>query len=474
MLAAAIGLPLAARLFGIDRLGVLTLAWALLGSFGLLDFGLGRSLTQSVSAGLATGRRDRLPDEIVTSWTLLAVIGAACGLALASASSYIVADVLTLPEHLRHETLLALYALAAALPFMTLSSGLRGLLEAQQKFGLVNLVRSPLGVVTYLGPLLVVPFTRSVAAAVAVLAVARIAACVAYLALCLREWPQLGFRNLHWAAVADVARSGAWIALTNLGGTVLAYLDRLVLGSLATISTLAYYSTPQEIITRIAVVPMALAGVLFPAFSGAVAANDPHRRSLFDKMSTYTYVLLAPITLAGAAFAPELLGIWLGPSFAQASAGAVLWFCFGMLLNSVAVAPSSFLQAAGRADLTARIQLIELPVYVAALAWATSRFGLTGTAIVWAARIVVDCVLLFAASRRFVPAAADIYRRLALMLVAAVAAFGLLALAPGLGARAALFVVSMVALTALLPQLLSRDDREYALLAWHRLRSGAV
>ena len=59
LLAAAVALPTLAHTFGIDRLGVLTLAWVLLGSFGLLDFGLGRSLTQSVAARTRNRPRSR-------------------------------------------------------------------------------------------------------------------------------------------------------------------------------------------------------------------------------------------------------------------------------------------------------------------------------------------------------------------------------------------------------------------------------
>ncbi len=422
-----------ANTLGIDRLGVLTLAWVLLGSFGLLDFGLGRSLTQSVAAGLATDRAHELPVEIVTSWFVLAVLGAGAGLALALAAPRVVADVLTVPAGLHDETRNALYALAAGLPFMTLSSGLRGLLEAEQRFDLVNIVRMPLGVLTYLGPLLVLPFTRSVAAAVAVIAASRVLSCVAYLLFCLRGWPHLRVSHLRMSALRQLAGTGMWMTIANVAGTLIAFLDRFVLGALATLAAVAYYATPQEFITKLTVVPMAVSGVLFPAFSAAAASGNPGLRGLFSKMSTYIFVLLAPVTLTGAAFAPELLRIWLGGDFSAESSQAIPWFCFGVLLNSLAVAPISLLQAVGRADLTAKLQLLQVPFYLGALWWATQQFGPIGTAVVWGIRMLLDATVLFAASRRLLPDPGRLYRRFAMMLLASVGVFCVLLAAPGAG-----------------------------------------
>ena len=44
LLLAVVAIPLLIRRLGVDRFGVLTLAWALVGYFGLFDLGLGRAL----------------------------------------------------------------------------------------------------------------------------------------------------------------------------------------------------------------------------------------------------------------------------------------------------------------------------------------------------------------------------------------------------------------------------------------------
>ncbi|TVR66972.1 MAG: hypothetical protein EA422_00840 [Gemmatimonadales bacterium] len=70
----------------------------------------------------------------------------------------------------------------------------------------------------------------------------------------------------------------------------------------------------------------------------------------------------------------------------------------GMVVNGVAHVPFVFVQGRGRPDLTARIHLLEAPVYAFALLWALPRWGLVGAAAVWTARVAVDLLLLTAAS----------------------------------------------------------------------------
>ena len=51
-----IALPVLLRAMGAARLGIFTLALGLIGFSGLLDLGLGRALTQTVSSALGSGR----------------------------------------------------------------------------------------------------------------------------------------------------------------------------------------------------------------------------------------------------------------------------------------------------------------------------------------------------------------------------------------------------------------------------------
>src|SRR5581483_8113346 len=67
LIVAVFAVPALVHALGVDRFGVLTLAWAAIGYFSLFDLGLGRALTQSASAAIGAGRLDELPVLSVTA-----------------------------------------------------------------------------------------------------------------------------------------------------------------------------------------------------------------------------------------------------------------------------------------------------------------------------------------------------------------------------------------------------------------------
>ena len=72
---------------------------------------------------------------------------------LFSFSHWLVVRFIKLPAALENETLSAIYWLAISVPVITVTAGLRGVLEAQHRFRLVNIVRIVMGAFSYLGPL---------------------------------------------------------------------------------------------------------------------------------------------------------------------------------------------------------------------------------------------------------------------------------------------------------------------------------
>ena len=70
---------------GLDesRLGILTLAWAAIGYFTMLDLGLGRALTQAVAARDAEARTHEVPSVVWTTLACMGALGVAGAIALA-------------------------------------------------------------------------------------------------------------------------------------------------------------------------------------------------------------------------------------------------------------------------------------------------------------------------------------------------------------------------------------------------------
>ncbi len=286
MIVAVFCIPVLIRTLGKDRFGVLTLAWALIGYAGLIDLGLGRALTQLVAKKLGAGEKEDIPALVWTSLILLLALGIVGALAIAVVSPWLVYHTLKIPSALQRETLHGFYLLGLSVPVVILSAGLRGLLEAHQRFDLVTALRIPTGVFTFAGPLLVLPFSRNLVSVVAILVAGRAAGCVALLWLCFRVLPELRRRVAwHGPSTGPLLRFGGWMTVTNVVGPLMMTLDRFIIGGLLSVTAVAYYATPSEIISRLFVIPAAVVGVLFRRFRPVSLLIEGRASRLYSEAS---------------------------------------------------------------------------------------------------------------------------------------------------------------------------------------------
>jgi O-antigen/teichoic acid export membrane protein len=402
MVVAVFCIPILIRGLGKERFGVLTLAWALIGYASLFDLGLGRALTQLVARKLGAGEDREVPSLAWTSLLLMLLLGFAGTAAVLLISPWLAARGLNVPSALQQETVQSFRLLGLSIPFVLTTAGLRGLLEAHQRFGLINALRIPMGIFTFAGPLLVWPFSRSLVLVVATLVVGRIVAWASHLLLCLRVLPELR-RSIAWerSAVGPLLRFGGWMTVSNVVGPLMVTLDRFLIGAVVSMTAVAYYATPYEVVTKFWLLPGALLGVMFPAFSASFAQDRERTALLFGRSVKSLFLVLFPIMLCTVALAQDGLKLWLGAEFAQHSFRVLQCLAVGVFINSLALVPFTLVQGVGRPDLTAKLHLIELPMYLALLWWMIGARGIEGAAIAWTARVAADALFLFFVARRF-------------------------------------------------------------------------
>jgi O-antigen/teichoic acid export membrane protein len=401
LLVAIIAIPMLIEGLGTARFGVLTLAWMVVGYFSLFDMGLGRALTKLVAEKLGKGQDDDIPALIWTAMSLMAALGVLGAVVVAALSPLLVGSVLKIPVELQPETLTAFYLLAASIPIVISSTGLRGILEAHQCFGLVNAVRIPLGVFTFLGPVAVLPFSSSLAPVVAVLVIARLVSWCVFVVLCFKVEPALRHSaTIHRAMVRSLINFGGWMTVTNIVGPLMVYLDRFLIGAIVSMTAVAYYATPYEVVTKLWIIPGAFMGVIFPAFAAALVKDRTRAARLFDRTLNYIFLSLFPVVITVITLAREGLTVWLGSEFADHSTVVLQLLVVGVFINSHAQVPFGMIQSAGRPDLTAKLHLVELPFYLLILWWLLDTWGIVGAAIAWVLRMAVDTLFLFVMAHR--------------------------------------------------------------------------
>ncbi len=404
LLVAVWAVPTLIRGLGAARFGLLTIIWMGIGYLNLFDLGTGRALTKLVAERLGDGRDSELPSLIKTGLRLMFALGCAATVVGVVITPWITNDVLRIPVALLHESEWSFFLLAATLPFVISTAGLIGVLQAHQRFAAVAAVRIPMGMLTFLGPVVALSFTPSLIATTAVLVGCRVLAWSAY-GLLSRDLRQGAGKHVvakpH--AMRELLSFGGWVTVSNIVGPLMVYFDRFVIGALLSMTAVAYYTTPFDVVTRLTVISGALISVLFPALTAALAGDPARARVIFKRASGVLIVaVLIPLSLI-MLFASVGLRLWLNAAFASAGLPVVKWLTIGILVNSAAGLPYAVLQGKGRPDLTGILHLAELPVYALVLWSLVRHFGIVGAAAAWVIRVVLDGVALFVLGMKYVP-----------------------------------------------------------------------
>jgi O-antigen/teichoic acid export membrane protein len=444
--AAVVAIPLLIKGLGTDRFGVLTLAWMVTGYFSLFDLGLSRALTQVVSERLGAGQEKVAPPLVWAALGMMGGLGLVATALVAGISPWLVHSVLKIPAGLQAETVQAFYLLALAVPVVVVTTGLVGILTSFHRFGVLNAVRAPLGILTFVAPLAVLPYSHSLLWVTAVLVLVRTLACAVY-AWASRDLfpPFQGDLVRQFETLRPLLRFGAWMTVTNIVSPVMQYLDRFVVGAMLSIAAVAYYATPYEAVTKVLIVPSAILGVLFPAFAASYRNDHGRLVRLYTRGTKYIALLLFPGMLLVAAFALEGLRLWLGDDFARQSAPVLQVLAIGVFINGIAQVFATLVQGVGRPDLSAKLHLIELPIYLPMLWLAIHRYGILGAALAWTGRVALDGLLLFWMASRFLGENPALVRRMAFGLLAALAGLLLPLLGGDLMLRIVLVIAVLVA-----------------------------
>lgn len=460
-------IPLLIQGLGTDRFGVLTLAWMVIGYFSFFDFGLGRALTQVVAERVSEGGDAVAPALAWAALALMLALGLAGTVVVSLIAPWLVHAGLKIPGPLQAETLHAFYMLAAGIPIVVVTAGLVGILSAFQRFGVLNLIRAPMGVYTFVAPLAVLPFSHSLLWVTTVLVVGRLLACAAYLLACKAVMPPLPRGVVQqFKTIRPLFRVGAWMTVTNVIGPLMVYLDRFVIGATVSVAAVAYYATPYEMVTKLWIVPGAVLGVLFPAFAASYRLDQVRLLQLYVRGIKYITLALFPVTLLIVGFAHEGLEWWLGTEFARFGTPVLQALAIGVFMNSLAQVMFTLIQGIGRPDLTAKLHLVELPVYLPVLWWAVNHLGIVGAAIVWTGRVAVDGSLLFWLSVRLLDDATGILKRLAVSVMFALGVLIVPLLVSDLISRIAVVSLIMALSTCLAWFVVLAEDERASLFGW--------
>lgn len=409
-------IPLYISLIGIDRVGILSLAWLLLGYFGLFDLGLGKATAYRIAA-----QRDApAAERASTLWGALIVnvaMGIVGGLILWLCSYIYFAHYFRVDGGLRPEILRAVPLLALSVPVATLTGVLTGALQGRERFFETNLISAtttilfqllPLAVALMIGPGLSLLLTAAL--------FSRAIGLVALWIICARQFTRGHPVRTERATIVSLLTYGGWVTLNGIIGPILVIVDRFAIGNVLGATLLGMYHVPFQIAKQLAIIPGSLTNALFPKLthSDPQAAQILVRRALL----TLTAVITVPVMVGIFAMGP-FLTLWVGRDIGTISAPVGEVLLIGFWCNAMALVPFTQLQASGRPRAVTIILLLQIPPYLAGLYFAMNGYGIVGCAMALAARFGVDFIMQSLASSRRIEAAGTLSLSLLLLIAAA-------------------------------------------------------
>lgn len=389
IIVAIVTIPAYIHIIGSAKFGLLSIAFLILGYFGIFDLGMGRAVAYRI-AGSPDANRTSHKQIVGTAVLCNLALGLVGGVILAGITYFYFGYLLDADNILREQMLKAIPALVLSVPITALTGVLSGSLEGRGKFASVNFATTFASVLFHVLPLgIAYTGIDQLHWLITAACVTRVVGVAILLSLCLKEFGL--FSRIDPREARQLFQFGGWVAVSSIVGPMMIITDRFVIGALIGPTAVASYTIPFEIAARTAAIPQAIGRALFPQISGQ---NDPVSiRQLGFQTSLILAAITSPLTVIGIFLMKPFLDLWLG-NYASESVLIGQTILVAFWVNAMSYVPLTVIVGSGRPKTVAVTHCIELIPYLAVLYFLTKIFGIEGAAVAFLLRCVADYLVL--------------------------------------------------------------------------------
>lgn len=310
-------LTILARKLSLEELGVYGLLASIAGYLLVVQNAAASAAVRNMAAAEGPQARD---GAFSTAVVIYAVAGLATGLLIALLG-VVLATLVDLSESVESQAQLGAVLLGAVVAIGWPTTIYRDALRARQLF-----VRSAtIDMAAMVAYAALVLGTAFAGASLAVLicvsgTIPLLCGIGAGIAVWVRRLPfrfRAGLVTRHEAAA--FARLAWYVSLTEIAGTIVYALDRVILGVFKSAATVGLYEGPVRAHNVLRALNGALSVTVLPTASRYFGEGDDRRlKELLVRGIRYTLALVVPMAVTGMVLATPLLEAWLGPKFGAA------------------------------------------------------------------------------------------------------------------------------------------------------------
>jgi O-antigen/teichoic acid export membrane protein len=374
------------ELLGAETFTMLSFFWVYTSHLGFFDFGISRNLGIELPK-LSNAEKSILVNQSVRKGFVYSLIGVVA----------VAVMLFTVPIFNPKFSVVSQYSVFAILlvwvPLAVLQMIVRGVLEASERFISAAVFRAYNQSVLFLLPWVMACWGHhDIFQMVAVITVARALSLLPAMYWLMTKYGLVFIKKMDDQEVV-IQRNNQWITLSNLAGIVNGSLDRFVLLSLLGAHAIGAYVFAQDFGIRILVLSSSFALVLLPYFSRNQSKWQNH---IWVKRGS-GLILLSHIALGLILYfgQTQLKYGFNNMSLAQDVVDFFWIFLVGITANGIGHILLSALHSHRELKRPALWHVISAVFYIPLLYGVVQGFGLTGAAVLWSMRSVIDTVVLY-------------------------------------------------------------------------------
>lgn len=413
-LAALVTVPFVVRGLGEANYGVYALVTAIVGYFAVIDINVTAGSVKYIAEFATRDDAGRIGETICFSLLVYAGLGAVGALGIYLGAQLLVTRVFSVPPALVIGAVATLKLAALGFFVGQLQTYLHSVPQSLMRFGLSGRLEVLFGSAV---PLLSVAVLLRGGGLFELVAL-RVLAGALHCALLWRGIRQLLPRlRLRWPRhrlARDLLDFSAFSFLSRFAALSYAYADKLIIGALAGVTALAYYTVAATLANRVLGLSYRLSGVFFPAASALAASGQGARlRSAYLQASRYVTFFNAAMLVLISVFAYPILLLWMDAAFARHGAVVLALMALSQFVDSLTSLPSLVNDGTGHPRVSGLFALARAAVGLVTVWLGVLWDGIAGAA--WGhllASLMFSAAFLAYVHGRTVPASlADLWRR---------------------------------------------------------------
>jgi O-antigen/teichoic acid export membrane protein len=321
--------------------GLYSLVTAIVGYFAVIDINVTAGSVKFIAGFSARKDGGKINQTICFGIIVYALLGALGALGLVVGAHFFVTRVFSVPPALAAEAVATLKLAALGFFIGQLQSYLQSVPQALMRFDISGRLEVLFGVVVPLLTVLLLMRGYGLFEVILLRVAASAAHCLILWRSIVRLLPGLALRWPSRAIRRDLLHFSAWSFLSRLAALSYAHADKLIIGALAGVTALAWFTVASTLANRVLGLTFRLSGVFFPAASALAASGELARLDrLYLKATRYVVFLNAAILVLVAVFAHKILLYWMNPVYARNGAVVLAVMAIAQFVDSLTSLPS--------------------------------------------------------------------------------------------------------------------------------------